>query len=346
MEPSFSYASGYFVAILLIQMVLTSEQFTVNTPSRHQVVMVGEHAELSCQLFPPQSADHMQVGWYRDHYQPVSIYKKEDELSGANIHNYENHTVILKEALGEGKMTLRIYKVSVFDGGQYHCFFKDGDTTEEATVDLKVAALGLDIQINVQVYDTKELIVECNSGGWFPQVQMEWRDSKGNVIPASSKIFSEDRDGLLHLKMSVLLQNSTHGPVTCCLLNPVTGQEKRAGILLPDILLKSEYRSTISSINSWVFVYLIIVHALLCFRSKVVRDKYPILFEIVFECLPILMHASILPVYWKLWNRVSILDGLAPFYSSWMYDMFVILTTLIIFFTILIFSLFYTLKGK
>lgn len=120
-------------------LTLSTEQFTVSTPSRQQVVMVGEHAELSCQLSPPQSADHMQVGWYRDHYQPVSIYKKEDELSGEKIQNYENHTVILKEALGEGKMTLRIYKVSVFDGGQYHCFFKDGDTTEEATVELKVA---------------------------------------------------------------------------------------------------------------------------------------------------------------------------------------------------------------
>lgn len=95
------------------------------------------------------------------------------------------------------------------------------------------SALGLDIQINVQVSDTKELMVECNSGGWFPQVHMEWRDGRGNVIPASSKIFSEDRDGLLHLKMSIILQNSTHGPVTCCLHNPVTGQEKRAGIFLP-----------------------------------------------------------------------------------------------------------------
>lgn len=99
-------------------------------------------------------------------------------------------------------------------------------------------ALGWDIQINVQVSDTKELLLECHSGGWFPQVHMEWRDSRGNAIPASSKIFSEDRDGLLHLKMSVLLQNGTRGPVTCCLLNPVTGQEKRAGIALPGEYLR------------------------------------------------------------------------------------------------------------
>lgn len=94
-------------------------------------------------------------------------------------------------------------------------------------------ALGLDIQINVQVSDTKEIMVECNSQGWFPQAQMQWRDSRGNVIPPLSKIFSQDEAGLLHLKMSILLKNNTHGPVTCGFYNPVTGQEKRAGIVLP-----------------------------------------------------------------------------------------------------------------
>lgn len=94
-------------------------------------------------------------------------------------------------------------------------------------------ALGLDIQINVHVPDTKGLVVECNSGGWYPQPQMKWRDSRGNVIPASSKTFSEDGAGLLHLKTSVLLKNSTHGPITCCFHNPVTSQEKRASIVLP-----------------------------------------------------------------------------------------------------------------
>lgn len=95
------------------------------------------------------------------------------------------------------------------------------------------SALGLDIQINVQVPDAKGLMLECNSGGWFPSPQVEWRDSRGNVIPHSSKSSSVDGAGLLHLKMSVLLKNSIHSPVTCCVCNLVTGQEKRAGVILP-----------------------------------------------------------------------------------------------------------------
>lgn len=98
---------------------------------------------------------------------------------------------------------------------------------------LSPPALGLGIQVNIHVAGTKGLMVECNSGGWFPQPRMEWRDSRGNVIPASSKIFSLDGAGLFHPNMQVLLEDNSHGSVTCCFLNPVTGQEKRASIVLP-----------------------------------------------------------------------------------------------------------------
>ncbi|XP_070259420.1 putative selection and upkeep of intraepithelial T-cells protein 1 homolog [Myotis yumanensis] len=345
MEPSLSCISGYFVTFLLLQMVLTSEQFTVHTSRNLQVVLVGGHTELSCQLSPPESAEHMQVGWYRDHYQPISVYKKEKKLSGKSTQNYTNHTVLLKDDLGEGKMTLRIHNVSITDEGKYHCFFKDGDISEEAVMDLKVAALGLDIQISVHAPDTKGLVVECNSGGWYPQPQMKWRDSRGNVVPASSKTFSEDGAGLLHLKTSVLIKNSTHGPITCCFHNPVTSQEKRASIVLPDILLTSEYMSTMWCIKLWLLIYLVLfAHFLLCLRLKDIQGNCHIFLKIVFECSPFLMHASIFPVYWLLRDKASVLDSQAPFYSTWMCDLSLILGSLMVFFTLLIFGLLYTLK--
>ncbi|EHH49895.1 hypothetical protein EGM_00629, partial [Macaca fascicularis] len=141
MEPAFSSLSGYFVAILLLQItVLTSEQFTVSSSRSHHVVMVGSQAELSCQLSPPQNAQLMQVGWFRDrHSQMIYLYEDGEEHSGEGIQNYMNRTVFLKDALEGGKITFQIYNVTVFDGGQYHCFFKDGHTYEEGIVDLRVA---------------------------------------------------------------------------------------------------------------------------------------------------------------------------------------------------------------
>ena len=70
----------------------------------------------------------MEVGWFHEHYsQLVYLHKDGEEASGKSTYNYVNHTVLLKDTLGEGKVTLRIHNISALDGGQYHCFFKDGD---------------------------------------------------------------------------------------------------------------------------------------------------------------------------------------------------------------------------
>lgn len=92
-------------------------------------------------------------------------------------------------------------------------------------------ATSLETQILVHPPSTKGLLVECNSGGWFPQPQMEWRDSRENIIPPSSKSHSQDTDKLFNMKMTLLIQ-STHGNITCYLRNPVTGQEEKTSIVL------------------------------------------------------------------------------------------------------------------
>ncbi|ELR47597.1 Selection and upkeep of intraepithelial T-cells protein 1, partial [Bos mutus] len=193
---------------------------------------LGGKVELSCQLSPPQTAEHMEIRWFRNHYKrPVHLYKDGKDLYGETISNYVERTELLTDAIGEGKVTLRIFSVNADDDGTYHCFFKDGDFYEEAITEVKVTATSLETQILVHPPNTKGLLVECNSGGWFPQPQMEWRDSREETIPPSSKSHSQDTDKLFNMKMTLLIQ-STHGNVTCYLRNPVTGQEEKISIVL------------------------------------------------------------------------------------------------------------------
>ncbi|XP_014310046.1 selection and upkeep of intraepithelial T-cells protein 1-like isoform X1 [Myotis lucifugus] len=63
---------------------------------------------------------------------------------------------------------------------------------------------------------------------------MEWRDSRGEIIPPTSISHSQDTEKLFHMKMTLLLKQSSHRNVTCCLRNPVTGQEERTSIVLSD----------------------------------------------------------------------------------------------------------------
>ncbi|XP_027627141.1 putative selection and upkeep of intraepithelial T-cells protein 1 homolog [Tupaia chinensis] len=231
--------SRYFTVIYFFQMVTpSSEQFTVSGSEVPILASLGGVVELSCQLFPPQSAQHMEVRWFRDRYtEPIHLYKDGKDLYGEIISKYVERTELLKEAIGEGKVTLRILNVSVEDNGQYHCFFKDSDDFyEEAVTEVQVTATSLEIQIHMHPPNTKGLLVECDSGGWFPQPQMEWRDSRGEIIPPASTTHSQDENKLFNMKMTLLLRDSSHGNVTCYLRNPVTGQEQRTSIVLSNKL--------------------------------------------------------------------------------------------------------------
>ncbi|XP_024907754.1 putative selection and upkeep of intraepithelial T-cells protein 1 homolog [Pteropus alecto] len=178
----------------------------------------------------------MEVRWFRNRYkQPVHLYKDGKDLHGETIFQYVERTQLLKEAIGKGKVTLRISNISVDDDGPYHCFFKDGDFYEEAITEVKVTATSFEIQILVHPPNTRGLLVQCNSKGWFPQPQMEWRDSRGEIIPPASKSHSQDTNKLFDMKMTLLLRHSQRN-VTCYLQNPVTGQEEMTSIVLSDKL--------------------------------------------------------------------------------------------------------------
>lgn len=93
-------------------------------------------------------------------------------------------------------------------------------------------ALGVEMQIYVHTAFFNGLMVECNSGGWFPKPQMEWRDNKGEVVPHSSKSYSKDGAGLFHMKMTLLLRYKSQGNVTCYILNPLIGKGKQTDIII------------------------------------------------------------------------------------------------------------------
>lgn len=93
-------------------------------------------------------------------------------------------------------------------------------------------ATSFEIQILVHPPNTRGLLVECNTRGWFPEPQMEWRNSRGEIIPPASKSHSQDTNKLFDMKMTLLLRPGSQRNVTCYLQNPVTGQEETTSIVL------------------------------------------------------------------------------------------------------------------
>ncbi|XP_076419729.1 selection and upkeep of intraepithelial T-cells protein 9-like [Peromyscus maniculatus bairdii] len=217
-------------------------------------------------------------------------------------------------------------------------------------------AMSLDIQINIQVPDAEGVLVECTSGRLIPPAEMTWRDSKGNIIPHSSKLDSQD--GLLYLKSSILLKNGTHGPVTCFIYNVTTNQEKKRSIVLPDVLFKPEYMSLMSSRPSCPVIYLSIILVLYCLRGILVcclkwktcefmrgSNKMRLCYELMWECLPLFLCIGFLPLYLNFRSRASILDNAYPLYRNWLRDVCIILVVTMLIFTGLILLLLVTVNN-
>ncbi|XP_054994371.1 putative selection and upkeep of intraepithelial T-cells protein 1 homolog [Sorex araneus] len=263
--------------MILVQLItLSSGQFTVTALQETVLVSLGEEVELSCQLSPSQSAEHMEIRWFRNRYtQPVHLYKDGKDIYGETISKYVERTELMKKDIGEGKVTLRILGVRVDDDGPYHCLFQDGEFYDEAITELKVTATSIETQILVHPSTIKGVLLECNSEGWFPQPHMEWREDRGQIIPPTSESHSQDTDKLFNMKMTLLIRS--HRNVTCYLRNPVTGQEEITSIILQDAL--------ISWSDIWIFMLGLIVALLLVFiksccigdcRSKDSTIFYPV----------------------------------------------------------------------
>ncbi|XP_040834554.1 selection and upkeep of intraepithelial T-cells protein 1-like [Ochotona curzoniae] len=271
--------SRYLFVMCLLEMVtLTSEEFTVNGLEKPVLVQLGAEVELSCQLSPPQNAQHMEIRWFRNRYnQPVYLYNNGRDLHAETVSRYVERTELVKDAIGEGKVTLRIFNVSADDDGKYHCFFKDGDFYEEAIIQVNVIATSLEIQLLLYPPNIKGIVVECNSRGWFPEPQMEWRDSREEVIASASKTVSQDGDKLFNMHMTLLLNSSSSENITCCLRNPVTGQEERTSLVLsvpvsdPQFQLDTMWLEDISVILCVLMTFIVMQISFIYFRLRGLR---------------------------------------------------------------------------
>ncbi|XP_040613366.1 selection and upkeep of intraepithelial T-cells protein 8 [Mesocricetus auratus] len=308
MKLTYSYFPGYHICLIFLQVIAsTSENLMVTAPTEHLVARVGGQAELSCQVIPPRSVEYMEVRWFRSgHSQPLYLYRGSHGANGEAAPEYVNRVEFVKEAIGKGKVALRIRNISIPDDGLYQCSFNDSAFSYVASMNLSVAAFGLKTQIHVQSSGNGGFIVGCFSEGWFPQPRMEWRDSRGEVVPYSSVSHSQDGDRFFHMKMTLLLRNHSQESITCCVLNPLTGEEKQTNLIFAKCACGCEPCLHKAGIIVMVFKFL-------CFM---------------------IFSVTIVIKYVQLRNKVSISDPLFSLYNSWMADIAIVVGFLVLIFTV------------
>uniref|UniRef100_A0A8C6REU7 Butyrophilin, subfamily 1, member A1 n=1 Tax=Nannospalax galili TaxID=1026970 RepID=A0A8C6REU7_NANGA len=223
------------LSLMVLQLPrLDSARFDVVAPQESVLALVGGDAELPCRLSPNVSAEHLELWWFRQTARPmVLLHRSEQGQEAEPVAEYRGRTALLTAGLREGRAALHIRDVRASDDGAYLCLCRDNASSAQATVHLKVAALGSDPHIRMEVQEDKGIRLECTSSGWYPEPQVEWRTSSGERFPSTSESRNPDEEGLFTVVASVTIRDSSVGNVSCGIENALLSQEKEVGISIP-----------------------------------------------------------------------------------------------------------------
>ncbi|KAK1327571.1 hypothetical protein QTO34_013073 [Cnephaeus nilssonii] len=81
----------------------------------------------------------MEVGWHRPPFsRVVHLYRGGRDQAEEQAPEYRGRTELLRGAIAEGRVALRILSVRFSDEGGFTCFFRDHAQQEEAALELQV----------------------------------------------------------------------------------------------------------------------------------------------------------------------------------------------------------------
>uniref|UniRef100_A0A8C0H586 Ig-like domain-containing protein n=1 Tax=Chelonoidis abingdonii TaxID=106734 RepID=A0A8C0H586_CHEAB len=210
----------FFFAYNFLCHVSLTVNFKVVSPAKPLMVSVGEDALLPCHLSPRMNAEDMEVRWFRSSFpEVIHLYRDGKDQPEQQILEYQGRTELLRDNITEGSVVLRIHSIRPADEGQYSCFFQSSTFYGAALLELKVAGqcfsyslpgLGSGPHISIADYEAGGIRVVCTSGGWYPEPEMLWRDSSGQLVPSLSQIKSQQENGLFEAQISFVIKERTH----------------------------------------------------------------------------------------------------------------------------------------
>ncbi|XP_027778226.2 putative butyrophilin-like protein 10 isoform X1 [Marmota flaviventris] len=224
--------------------------FQVQGPHAPVLALVGEDAELSCRLVPSISTEGMELRWYRNQSSPaVLVHRNGEDVHQEQMVEYQGRTSFVSDHVARGEATLRIHNVTLFDNGTYHCLFKEGTSSNQATLWLTVAGLGSKPRVQVVDDQGTGIQVKCTSAGWYPEPLVEWRDLRGQPVPAVTNFSLSATTGLVAVVSRVTVQNGAVQGLSCSISNPLLPKRKGAESWLP-VLMSSAPLSR-SPLTEW-----------------------------------------------------------------------------------------------
>ncbi|KAG6924343.1 butyrophilin subfamily 3 member A2, partial [Chelydra serpentina] len=256
--------SSYLIFFFTVRVsTLEPVTFKVIGPDHPITASVGEDALLPCHLSPSMSAQEMEVRWFRSKFsEPVHLYQNGKDQADQQIPDYQGRTELLKEGIVNGSVVLRIRNISPSDYGQFNCFFRSRNFYEDAVLELKVAGLGSTPRIAIDSYQSGGIHMVCESAGWYPEPEMQWRDLRGQHLPSLTEKITQHDNGLFEAQISIIVTETSSQDLSCSVRNSHLDPGKKSVVYIADPFFLWGYPLKVA-----VYILLVVV-ALLTFTAS------------------------------------------------------------------------------
>uniref|UniRef100_H3AD98 Ig-like domain-containing protein n=1 Tax=Latimeria chalumnae TaxID=7897 RepID=H3AD98_LATCH len=201
-------------------------QFTVFCQDLVIRAVFGEDIILQCQLDPPIIATDMEVRWFTsDFTNPVHLYRnKKDDYQVQNT-AYRERTVLSKEGLVTGTISLSLRNIGFTDEGTFTCLVKSGTWDEESDIEVKVGVLAFnESELELNGYELSGFYygirLLCKSEGWYPKPEIHWTNENGeNLTTLSNSTIEQNAAGFFTVESHIKVIKGFEIIVSCVLKN-------------------------------------------------------------------------------------------------------------------------------
>uniref|UniRef100_A0AAZ3P2I2 Ig-like domain-containing protein n=1 Tax=Oncorhynchus tshawytscha TaxID=74940 RepID=A0AAZ3P2I2_ONCTS len=217
-----------------MKIIKGSSEVQVVGPADRVVALIGDDVILPCSPQPNVSAVGMIVRWTRlnPKAENVHFYRQGRDSNEDQSPSYKGRTSMFHEELKNGNVSLKLTRVTLSDTGRYRCFLPT--LMKETSFQLIVGAVSQPV-ISIDGTKGMGVVLKCESGGWFPEPEMEWLDSSGTILPADGPPEKHrDSEDLYALRRHVTVDQTDTNRFTCRVHQTEINHLKEKEIHVPD----------------------------------------------------------------------------------------------------------------
>ncbi|XP_070711210.1 butyrophilin subfamily 2 member A2-like, partial [Pempheris klunzingeri] len=221
-------------------------------PSQTLVASVGDDVILPCHLEPAADAVSKTLEWGRPDLEPRFVhvwYQRQDYLVNQNP-SYKGRTSVSIKQLQQGDLSLKLSALKPSDNGIYRCYFPSED--KESTVELIVGSVSSPLIADIYL-NSREVVLQCESKGWYPEPEVLWLDGEGNLVSAgpTEKVLGPDH--LCAVSSRATVEKRRSNSFTCRVQQKAINQTREAHIQVSGDAYKDQFSP------NWFMISFIII---------------------------------------------------------------------------------------